>query len=620
MCCHLAHTIFLSKICDDRIIQRCVRAYLEGGGRLAFPHQVRVDRPMDRSDTGGESEWTTGLDDLLSIFKSSIRVQERSHVWLFQNPPSAHIAGAIHRKMLRALKRKAASYNMAVLLLCAAYRSYRVPCRLVLRCPSLPGGGDKTPHTKAALWLELFCSKQWVPLYLDGDFAVPPEEPLPREEEPAPAAAAAAAAGGRSSSSGMASLGLFLDEHGGSDSDSDSDGAMDEDGDGEGDGGVDHPARGPVLVRVPDPGDAGSESDEEMEGIRRQLVDSLTNKHTNKPKGRGRGKGGDGGGVGPRDIILGCRAGRPVDITLRYVDKWSDVLKHRGGGLQQLIEDITECAAKSSRSRRPTIEDRLDDERLGRKKSREPLPSAQKDFKNHPLFALPSELNMDEAIHPRAVEAAGAVVGYFQGQKVYRRGDVTKLRTADQWKKEGRQVIECELERPFRTQPRKPTKKTTHGGTADAAMQEVDAVDRKLYGVWQTTPMARQVATNGTIPVNEYGNVDLTSKVGLPVGTVHLSEGECPGALRAARRLQLEHAPALVGFDYQWSGAKPRIDGVVVMLQDADNLREAAQDFLRRQADRKQRKEEATCRQLWRGVLKTMLARADLQLRGRGMR
>jgi hypothetical protein len=73
------------------------------------------------------------------------------------------------------------------------------------------------------------------------------------------------------------------------------------------------------------------------------------------------------------------------------------------------------------------------------------------------------------------------------------------------------------------------------------------------------------------IPVNEFGNVDVRNAV--PEGFVHV-----PGMRLTitCRRLGIEHAPALVGFEeYRRGCFSPQFDGVVVFANDAPKLKEA---------------------------------------------
>ena len=77
---------------------------------------------------------------------------------------------------------------------------------------------------------------------------------------------------------------------------------------------------------------------------------------------------------------------------------------------------------------------------------------------------------------------------------------------------------------------------------------------------------------DGIVPRNEYRNVDLFKQRMLPKGTVHIN---LPGLNRIARKLNIDCAPAVVGFNFGSMGAVPALEGYVVCSEYEDTLREA---------------------------------------------
>lgn len=64
------------------------------------------------------------------------------------------------------------------------------------------------------------------------------------------------------------------------------------------------------------------------------------------------------------------------------------------------------------------------------------------------------------------------------------------------------------------------------------------------------------------MPKNSRGNVEVPPLAqALPAGTVHL---QLPGVGGVCRRLGVDYAPALSGFEVQGGRSVPKIDGVVV--------------------------------------------------------
>ena len=69
----------------------------------------------------------------------------------------------------------------------------------------------------------------------------------------------------------------------------------------------------------------------------------------------------------------------------------------------------------------------------------------------------------------------------------------------------------------------------------------------ELFGEWQTEAYTPPAAANGIVPKNERGNVEAPPFAKcLPAGTTHIDE---PRVFAACRRLGVDFAPALVGFE-----------------------------------------------------------------------
>lgn len=85
-----------------------------------------------------------------------------------------------------------------------------------------------------------------------------------------------------------------------------------------------------------------------------------------------------------------------------------------------------------------------------------------------------------------------------------------------------------------------------------------------LYGIWQTDKLDIPVAKDGIIPKNVYGNVEVPPLAYcLPIGTVHLCHKRL---IPICKKLGIDYAPAVVGFDRSRAGVTPTIEGVVVCV------------------------------------------------------
>lgn len=97
--------------------------------------------------------------------------------------------------------------------------------------------------------------------------------------------------------------------------------------------------------------------------------------------------------------------------------------------------------------------------------------------------------------------------------------------------------------------------------------QVIDLVNKKqramkLYGIWQTDKWQAPVAMNGIVPKNDYGNVEVPPLCGsVPIGTVHLNY---PYLIPVCKKLGIDFARAVVGFERTSGAIRPKIEGIVV--------------------------------------------------------
>ncbi|CAI0548179.1 unnamed protein product, partial [Linum tenue] len=111
----------------------------------------------------------------------------------------------------------------------------------------------------------------------------------------------------------------------------------------------------------------------------------------------------------------------------------------------------------------------------------------------------------------------------------------------------------------------------------------------ELYGEWQLEPLQLPPAVNGIVPKNERGQVDVWSEKCLPPGTVHL---RLPRVFNVAKRLDIDYAPAMVGFEFRNGRSVPIYDGIVVCTEFKDVILEAYdEEEDRRKAEEKRRDE-----------------------------
>ncbi len=228
-----------------------------------------------------------------------------------------------------------------------------------------------------------------------------------------------------------------------------------------------------------------------------------------------------------------------------------------------------------------------------------PLPQTLNAFKHHPVYSLARDIGAQEVLHP----ADAKPVGVCKGQSFYMRAHIRRVATRSRWFREGRLVRDDA--QMVKTRARKRS-------TADAAPSAEDDEGMPLYGEWQTDPYEPPPAVDGIVPRSEHNHVELWTEKHLPRGTVHLRDAY---VAQAAKKLGVDCAPAMVGFDRRQGRSVPRFDGVVVCAEVAEALHEAAGSLADDEAERQRGKDHARVVANWQAVLAAMRVRVELDAR-----
>ncbi|XP_078444262.1 DNA repair protein Rad4 family isoform X2 [Wolffia australiana] len=284
------------------------------------------------------------------------------------------------------------------------------------------------------------------------------------------------------------------------------------------------------------------------------------------------------------------------DVTRRYCMHWYKILSKRIDGtwwarvlahLKQLRSAATE--ADSTLAQVESTEDM----ELEIRALTEPLPGNQQAYRRHHLYALEKFLSKYEALYPK-----GPVLGYCSGHPVYPRACVQRLQTRQRWLREGLQVKSNEA----------PAKKFGRRQRQEEGAEE-GSMTLELYGKWQVEPLILPPAVDGMVPKNERGQVEVWSEKCLPPGTVHL---RLPRLAAVARRLGVDFAPAMIGFEFRNGRSYPVFEGIVICSEFKDAIMEAyAEEERRREADEKRRR-EAQALSRWYQLLSSLITRERL--------
>ncbi|KAL3474342.1 Rad4 transglutaminase-like domain-containing protein [Aspergillus californicus] len=183
-------------------------------------------------------------------------------------------------------------------------------------------------------------------------------------------------------------------------------------------------------------------------------------------------------------------------------------------------------------------------------------------------------------------------------ENVYRRSDVVKCQSAESWHKEGRQ--------PQATAT--PLKRVPIRAVTLIRKREVDEQARRtgqkplqgLYSIEQTEEIIPPPIVDGIIPKNNYGNIDCFVPRMVPRGSVHIP---WPGTARVCKKLEIDYAEAVTGFEFGSQMAVPVIQGVVVAVENKNLVKDAWRADNEEKQRKEKRKAEAKILQTWRKFL-----------------
>ncbi|CAA7401407.1 unnamed protein product [Spirodela intermedia] len=250
-----------------------------------------------------------------------------------------------------------------------------------------------------------------------------------------------------------------------------------------------------------------------------------------------------------------------------------------------------------------TRRESLEDMELAIKGLTEPLPVNQQAYRKHHLYAIERFLSKYQVLYPK-----GPVLGYCSGHPVYPRACVQTLQTKQKWLREGLQVKANEV-------PAKVVKSSQKLGRRQHSEESAFVKDDEnpmieLYGKWQVETLHLPPAVDGIVPKNERGQVEVWSERCLPPGTIHL---RLPRLVPVVKRLDVDFAPAMVGFEFRNGRSFPVYDGIVVCCEFKDAILEAyAEEEERREAEEKKRR-EAQALSRWYQLLCSLITRQRLK-------
>ncbi|KAK4691748.1 xeroderma pigmentosum group C-complementing protein, partial [Lecanoromycetidae sp. Uapishka_2] len=194
-------------------------------------------------------------------------------------------------------------------------------------------------------------------------------------------------------------------------------------------------------------------------------------------------------------------------------------------------------------------------------------------YKNSADFVLERHLRREEALRPgsKPVKIFASGKGdKAKEESVYRRKDVEVCRTGESWHKEGRAIKVNEL--PMKMVPVRAVTLTRKREVEEAERDTGEKLKQGLYAWDQTDWIIPPPIENGVIPKNAFGNMDCYVPTMVPKGAVHIPLRKTMGI---CKRLGVDYAEAVTGFEFGNKRAVPIITGVVVAEENKNTVLEA---------------------------------------------
>ena len=222
-------------------------------------------------------------------------------------------------------------------------------------------------------------------------------------------------------------------------------------------------------------------------------------------------------------------------------------------------------------------------------------------YKTSAEFVLERHLRREEAIKPGSKPVKMFTAGKGEAAKeepVYLRKDVEACRTGESWHKEGRAVKEGEY--PLKLVPVRAVTLNRKREVEEAERDGGEKLKQGLYSRNQTDWIIPPPIENGVIPKNAYGNMDCFVPTMVPKGGAHVP---MRGTVKVCKRLGIDYAEAVTGFEFGNKIAVPVIEGVVVALEhQAQVIDEWAKDEEERRI-KEEGKREKLALSTWRKFL-----------------
>lgn len=232
------------------------------------------------------------------------------------------------------------------------------------------------------------------------------------------------------------------------------------------------------------------------------------------------------------------------------------------------------------------------------KKAEGSVPDTLQGYKNSAEYVLERHLRREEAIHPTAKPVKTFFTGKgdkAKAEPVFLRKDVVACKTAESWHKEGRQIVQGAV-----AMKRVPIRAVTLIRKREIEEAERESGEKAMQGLYareQTEWIVPPPIRDGKIPRNAFGNIDVYVPTMVPQGAVHIP---LRGTVRVCKKLGIDFAEAVTGFEFGRQIAVPVLTGVVVAEENDELVREAWRAEQKAKQEKEDKKRVETALKMWR--------------------
>ncbi|KAH9888143.1 Rad4-domain-containing protein [Xylariomycetidae sp. FL2044] len=223
-------------------------------------------------------------------------------------------------------------------------------------------------------------------------------------------------------------------------------------------------------------------------------------------------------------------------------------------------------------------------------------------YKASKEYVLARHLKREEALLPNAVPVKifrnKGKGGKVDEEDVFLRKDVVAVKSAETWHKQGRAPIDGA--QPLKHAPYRAATTNRRREIAEAEAATGQKVMQPLYSHAQTDWIIPDPIKDGIIPKNEYGNIDMFAEHMCPEGAIHVP---FRGAVRVCKRLEIDYAEAVVGFEFGHRMAVPVIQGVVIAEENYERMVEELEKDEAERARKEDEKRRKAALAMWRKLL-----------------